>query len=60
MRTNQQNSAVRRSHREAPITVRMDKSMKTRLQEHCRESDLTVSQLIRRAVKRELAAIGVS
>jgi len=60
MRTNQQKSAVRRNHREAPITVRMDKSMKTRLRDLCRESDLTVSQLIRRAVKRELAAISAS
>lgn len=60
MRTSQQKSAVRRNHREAPITVRMDKSMKKRLQELCRESDLTVSQLIRRAVKRELAAISAS
>lgn len=43
-------------NREAPVTVRMDKALRNRLLAHCRASDLTVSQLIRRAVKRELAS----
>lgn len=57
MRRNDQQFQIRTKRQDSPITVRIDNSMRTRLVAHSRTSDLTVSQLIRRAIKHELAAI---
>jgi hypothetical protein len=37
------------------VAVRLPKVLRTRAKEFCRREDLTLSQLLRRAVRRELA-----
>ena len=37
------------------VAVRLPKHLKARAKQHCKREDLTLSQLFRRAVRRELA-----
>lgn len=37
------------------VAVRLPKILKRQAQQYCREEDLTISQLLRRAVRRELS-----
>jgi hypothetical protein len=37
------------------VAVRLPKLLKARAKQHCQREDLTLSQLLRRAVRRELA-----
>lgn len=45
--------------REAPMSIRLETSLRRLVTAHCKQEDMTTSQFVRRAVKSELRRLGL-
>ena len=48
-----------RASREAPMSIRLESSLRHLVTAHCQQEDMTTSQFVRRAVKSELRRLGL-